>query len=221
MKGLCLDLRPVLEADDDPGILGDGHVIDHRQPVLIPEDRQRLSLLQTFQKQFDLLTSGLPVGDLLSQHLLTGLSGIETVHQSVVAFLVFGLIEGHVSVFLDAVLDQTGDHVDFGIQSIEFLLQVIGNQMGLQHFVVDGDDPVFGIDHLVGGPEEDVLQLVLGERRCGAFLSLELVIALPDDPAILNTENIEWSSLSYEEKNRQLFLRQKKTLDMFLERGAI
>ena len=36
-----------------------------------------------------------------------------------------------------------------------------------------------------------------------------------------NTENIEWSSLSYEEKNRQLFLRQKKTLDMFLERGAI
>jgi hypothetical protein len=36
-----------------------------------------------------------------------------------------------------------------------------------------------------------------------------------------NTENTEWSSLSYEEKNRQLFLRQKKTLDMFLERGAI
>ena len=36
-----------------------------------------------------------------------------------------------------------------------------------------------------------------------------------------NTENTEWSFLSYEEKNRQLFLRQKKTLDMFLERGAI
>ena len=30
-----------------------------------------------------------------------------------------------------------------------------------------------------------------------------------------------WSSLSYEEKNRLLFLRQKKTLDQFLERGAI
>lgn len=36
-----------------------------------------------------------------------------------------------------------------------------------------------------------------------------------------NTENTEWSSLSYKEKNRLLFLRQKKTLDMFLERGAI
>ena len=34
-----------------------------------------------------------------------------------------------------------------------------------------------------------------------------------------NTENTEWSSLSYKEKNRLLFLRQKKTLDMFLERG--
>ena len=35
-----------------------------------------------------------------------------------------------------------------------------------------------------------------------------------------NTENTEWS-LTYEEKNRMLFLRQKETLDMFLERGAI
>jgi len=34
-------------------------------------------------------------------------------------------------------------------------------------------------------------------------------------------ENFDWSSLSYEEKNRLLFQRQKKTLDMFLERGAI
>ena len=34
-------------------------------------------------------------------------------------------------------------------------------------------------------------------------------------------ENVNWSSLSYEEKNRLLFQRQKKTLDMFLERGAI
>ncbi len=37
----------------------------------------------------------------------------------------------------------------------------------------------------------------------------------------VNIENTDWSSISYEEKNRQLFLRQKKMLDMFLERGAI
>ena len=38
---------------------------------------------------------------------------------------------------------------------------------------------------------------------------------------IKGIENVDWSSLSYEEKNRILFQRQKKTLDMFLERGAI
>lgn len=37
----------------------------------------------------------------------------------------------------------------------------------------------------------------------------------------VNIENKEWTSLTYEEKSRMLFLRQKKTLDMFLERGAI
>ena len=37
----------------------------------------------------------------------------------------------------------------------------------------------------------------------------------------VNIGNKEWSSLTYEAKNRLLFLRQKKTLDMFLERGAI
>ena len=33
--------------------------------------------------------------------------------------------------------------------------------------------------------------------------------------------NTEWSSLTYEEKNKQLFLTQKGILDKFLERGAI
>lgn len=34
-------------------------------------------------------------------------------------------------------------------------------------------------------------------------------------------EQIEWSDLSPEEKNKQLFLKQKHTLDLFLERNAI
>ena len=37
----------------------------------------------------------------------------------------------------------------------------------------------------------------------------------------LSIEDKEWSSLSYEEKNKVLFFRQKETLDSFLERGAI
>lgn len=34
-------------------------------------------------------------------------------------------------------------------------------------------------------------------------------------------EQIEWSNLSPEEKNKQLFLKQKLTLDLFLDRNAI
>lgn len=34
-------------------------------------------------------------------------------------------------------------------------------------------------------------------------------------------EKREWKTLTYEEKNRLLFLRQKRLLDMFLERNAI
>ena len=37
----------------------------------------------------------------------------------------------------------------------------------------------------------------------------------------INKDKADWLSLNHEEKNRQLFLRQKKMLDVFLERGAI
>jgi len=35
------------------------------------------------------------------------------------------------------------------------------------------------------------------------------------------SEEIEWSLLSREEQQKQLFLKQKHTLDLFLERNAI
>ena len=37
----------------------------------------------------------------------------------------------------------------------------------------------------------------------------------------MNPEKTEWAELSPEEKKVQLFLNQKQTLDLFLERGAI
>ena len=33
--------------------------------------------------------------------------------------------------------------------------------------------------------------------------------------------NVEWEQMSREEKHQQLFLKQKNTLDLFLERNAI
>lgn len=37
----------------------------------------------------------------------------------------------------------------------------------------------------------------------------------------ISIEDAEWDSLSHEEKNHQLFMRQKALLDQFLEKGAI
>ncbi len=38
---------------------------------------------------------------------------------------------------------------------------------------------------------------------------------------IMCSETQEWSKLSYVEKNYQLFIKQKKLLDLFLQKGAI
>ena len=37
----------------------------------------------------------------------------------------------------------------------------------------------------------------------------------------MNSEKTEWTDLSPKEKKHQLFLNQKKTLDLFLQKGAI
>ena len=37
----------------------------------------------------------------------------------------------------------------------------------------------------------------------------------------MESKNNEWETLSYEEKNHQLFLRQKELLDLFLKKKAI
>ena len=37
----------------------------------------------------------------------------------------------------------------------------------------------------------------------------------------IDKETTDWSFLSYEEKNRHLFRREKDLLDTFLEKGAI
>ena len=36
-----------------------------------------------------------------------------------------------------------------------------------------------------------------------------------------NEQDRSWSDLTYESKKRELYLKQKQTLDLFLERGAI
>lgn len=56
--GLCFDLGAVLEGHPDVLFAVNGDVIDHHQPVSIPELRQRLPASQLIQVGFDLMFAG-------------------------------------------------------------------------------------------------------------------------------------------------------------------
>ena len=51
------------------------------------------------------------------------------------------------------------------------------------------------------------------------MLLLDILLKNKVDQIIMDDRN--WENLSPEEKKRELFLRQKRTLDLFLERHAI
>ena len=100
--GLCFDLGTVLEGHPDVLFAVNGDVVHHRQPVGFPELRQRLPAPQVFQVCFDLVLSGHALGNQIGDLGVSGLGPIKPGHQSIVSFLVFILIEGDVSVLLDA-----------------------------------------------------------------------------------------------------------------------
>ena len=114
--GLCLDLGAILEGHPDVVLAVNGDVIHHRQPVCFPELRQRLPAPQVFQVCFDLVLSGHALDNQIGDLGVSGLGLIEPGHQSIVSFLVFILIEGDVSVLLDALLNELGSDIDLRFQ---------------------------------------------------------------------------------------------------------
>ena len=68
------------------------------------------------------MPSGRALGNQVSDLGVSGLGLIEPGYQTVIAFLVFSLIEGYVSVFFDALLNELGSDVDlcFQIRKLTF-----------------------------------------------------------------------------------------------------
>ena len=114
--GLCLDLGTVLEGHPNVVLAVDGDVVHHRQPVCFPELRQRLPVPQLSQVGFDLVPSGRALGNQVSDLGVSGLGLIEPSYQTILAFLVFSLIDGYVSIFLDALINELGSNVDLSFQ---------------------------------------------------------------------------------------------------------
>ena len=124
--GLCFDFGAILEGHPDVFFIVNDDVVHHRQPVCFPELRQRLPAPQVFQVCFDLVLSGHALGNQIGDLGVSGLGLIEPGHQSIVSFLVFILIEGDVSVLLDAILDELGSDVDFSFQIRKLTLKGCG-----------------------------------------------------------------------------------------------
>ena len=111
-----LDLSAVFQSHPDIVLVVDRDVINHRQPVSVPELCQRLSAPQVFQVRFDLVLSCRALGNQVGDLDVSGFCLIEPGYQGIVAFLVIGLIEGDVSVLLDALLNELGTDVDLRFQ---------------------------------------------------------------------------------------------------------
>lgn len=76
-----LDLSAVFQSHPDIALVVDRDVIDHRQPVSVPELCQRLSAPQVFQVRFDLVLSGHALGNQVGDLDVSGFCLIEPGYQ--------------------------------------------------------------------------------------------------------------------------------------------
>ena len=147
------------------------------QSVLLPENLE------------ELLNSASPclfIGDLLGDGTQFDFSFIVAVDQSVIAFLVFCLVKGHMSIFVDALFNRIGKHLYF-LNQCSFL--------GLQRREVKGkgqaagqgcDDGILLGKKLVDCRNKVAVDIFICKVWCGAFVvAIKFVIALPDDLFVL------------------------------------
>ena len=124
--GLCFDFGTVLEGHPDVVLAVNGDVVHHRQPVGFPELRQRLPAPQLIQVGFDLVPAECALDNQVGNLDMSGFGLIEPRHKAVIAFLVFGLIQGDMCVLSDAFLNELGCDIDFRFKFGGFGFKVRG-----------------------------------------------------------------------------------------------
>ena len=100
--------------------------------------------------------------------------------------MVFGLVEGNVGIFVDALLNHIGDHLRFLLEFFLLSLQVGGVKEQGHHLPAIRDDRILGGQQLICRRQESLLDDVVGQVRSAAMLvAVEFVITLPDDLPVL------------------------------------
>ena len=94
----------------------DGHEIHQSAPEGDIEGVHQFSLCQGFEESLNLCLAGLLAADGFIQGFVPSLGGVEPCRQPIIAFLVFDLVEGYMSVFVDALLDEVRNYRQLAFQ---------------------------------------------------------------------------------------------------------
>ena len=105
--------------------------------------------------------------------------------EALVFSVVIRLVLRHMGVLIDAVLNQPRDHIQFIGQFRLLLFEGRGVKDGIPDKAEGFDDRVLVGESLVCCRYERRLYLIVGQVRRGAFLAAVLVVAPPDDFAVL------------------------------------
>ena len=163
----------------------DRHVIHHRKPVIIPELCQKVQLPQVLEMLVNLLTPCLSPGDFSDHISFLCLGLIKPRLQGRNLLLIGCLVKGNPCIFMDTVIYEAAYHVELRLYLSQLPLQRISRQLWSHVRFKHGDQLLPLRDGDIGSLQEKPFNLVLCERRRGAFFAVKLVIALPDDPTIL------------------------------------
>lgn len=185
--GLCLDFLSVFEGEADVVDAVDGSEVHHAVPAFKGE------LCQCIRHLFKGIQEGSHVGagrllflNLGGDFFQSGLGPVEALYQAVVAFLVFGLVQGGAGILLNSLLYHVGNHLRFFEELGLFRFQLGGFEQECLHLSAIGDDRSLCGQQLVRRRKEVQLDFFIRQVRClAAAVAIEFVIALPDGLAVL------------------------------------
>lgn len=116
LLSLCPDFLSVLESEPHIVLAVDGHEVNQSAPEGGIEGVHQIGLSKGGKKGLNGSSARLLAADGFIQGFVPCLCGVESLRQPVIAFLVFYLVECHMSVFVDALFDKVRNCSDFAFQ---------------------------------------------------------------------------------------------------------
>ena len=113
---LCINFHSVAEGNPNIDCGVDCHKIYQSAPKGGVKGVHQVGFCKSGKEGFDGCPARLLATDSLIQGFVPRLGSIESCGQSIIAFLVFDLVEGNMSIFVDALLDEVRNHPHLAFQ---------------------------------------------------------------------------------------------------------